>query len=332
MRFGLDFLGLAKYAKVAAQNFPAGWALGVFSSTFGDSRSAVELILKTGKCAAIRVHLAWKDNHDFTPKDFPKIVKEAQGWRSLVAKYPNVVWYFSGACEHKLSAKFANDLAMRVLEIFPANTWYVNTPMKGGDDIIGPRITNERHGSKAKRKFENDSFSFDGTACVDADVEALKGQFISHNFFFWEPRFNGRWETTDTTPRPERNDYPDRKLIKSVIALSENKGLIQPLPKGWIYKSHSENDGNPSLRAEKPCLIAPIKQDVITLRLQSRKIIAKFNYYGTYKGGGYRYYTDKWGYEIAKIANDAQGTAKTQIWAGTMIGSINPSFRTAPYR
>ena len=332
MRYGLDFLGLAKYADVAAENFPAGWALGAFSNTFGDARPAVEKVLKTGKPSAVRIHLMWKDDHNYTLKDGPKIVKEAQGWLPLVEKYRNIVWYFSGACEHKLSGKFANDLAMRVLGVFPEDTWYVNTPMKGGFDIIGPRILNERHGTKAKRKYENDEFSFDGSACVDADVEAFKKEFVSHNFFFWEPRFNGRWETTDTTPRPERDDYPDRKLIESVVALAQNKGLVRPLPKGWIYKSHSENDGKPSLRAEKPCLISPLNRDKITLKLLNRKIIATFNYYGTYKGGGYRYYTDKWGYEIAQMAEYAQGSPVVQIWAGTMIGVINPAFRTAPYR
>lgn len=332
MRYGLDFLGLAKYAKVAAENFPAGWALGTFSSTFGDARPAVERILKTGKPSAVRVHLAWADDHNFALKDGPKIVREAQGWLPLVERYPNVVWYFSGACEHKLSAKFANDLAMRVLDVFPETTWYVNAPMKGGADIIGPRILNERHGTKARRKFENDAFSFDGSACVDADVEFFKKEFVSHNFFFWEPRFNGRYEADDNTPRPERDDYPDKKLIESVVALSKNKGLVRALPKGWIYKSHSENDGKPSLRAEKPCLISPLKKDKITLRLANRKVIATFNYYGTYKGGGHRYYTEKWGYEIAQMAEYAQGSPIVQIWAGTMIGVINPAFRTAPYR
>lgn len=335
MRYGLDFLGLAKYANVAAENFPAGWAFGTFSSTFGDARPAVEKVLKTGKPSAVRVHLAWADDHNFALKDGPKIVREAQGWLPLVEKYPNVAWYFSGACEHKLSAKFANDLAMRVLDVFPETTWYVNTPIKGGVDIIGPRIINERHGSKSTKKKPNDVFSSDSnySGSVDSDIETLKETFSSdHYFFFWEPRFNGRYETKDNTPRPKRDDYPDKKLIESVIALSKNKGLVKALPKGWIYKSHSENNGKPNLRAEKPCLISPLKRDKITLRLANRKVIATFNYYDTYEDGGYRYYTDKWGYEIAELASKAQGSPIVQIWAGTMIGVINPAFRTAPYR
>ncbi len=334
MLFGLDFLGLAQYSHIATSNFPNGWALGVFSSTFGDSRPAVERLLRTGKPSAVRVHLMWKDLHNFRRADFPQIVKEAGGWRSLVETYPNVKWYFSGACEHKMNAKAANELSSKVLNVLPQGVIYVNTPMEGGEDIIGPNRINERHGAKAKKKRATDQFSFDGSSCVDADVETIKTKFnTDHIFFFWEPRFNGRWETNDMTPRPQRQGWPDAKLIRSVCALANNKGLLRELPKGWIYKSHSENHGNGDMRAEKPVMISPLKTSAISLKLSDGTAIAKLSYYGPFDGGGHRYYASKWGYELTETAQAAQGDPRVQVWAERrQIGLINPAFRAGTYR
>lgn len=336
MLFGLDFLGLAQYSHVATANFPKGWALGVFSSTFGDSRPAVERLLRTGKPSAVRVHLMWKDLHNFRRADFPEIVKEAGGWRSLVEAYPNVKWYFSGACEHKMNAKAANELSSKVLNVLPQGVVYVNTPIEGGEDIIGSNRINERHGPNAKKKRATDQFSSDSNICgsVDSDIETIKTKFnTDHIFFLWEPRFNGRWETNDMTPRPQRQGWPDTKLVRSVCALANNKGLLKELPKGWIYKSHNENEGEGDFKDEKPIIISPIKTDSINLKLSNGTVLAKLRYLDAFKGGGHRYYCVKWGYELTEAAQAAQGDPRVQVWAERrQIGLINPAFRAGTYR
>lgn len=322
--FGLDLLGLAKYPKVAKNNFPEGFALGVFSDTFGDSRPAVDGILDTGKCPRVRIHLMWKDAHSYTRSDFPSIVKEARKWLPVVAKHPRIEFVFSGACEHLLNAPDANELRNRVLEVFATNPKisYANTPMQGGADI--QFAINERHGSKAQSRGNFENFSFDGSACVDSDVEKIKKEFRSaQTFFFWEPRFNGRWEDNDKTPRPDRKGWPDGKLIRSVIALSGACGDVS-LPPKWLYKSHSENNGDGSSRAEKPVMISPLVVSDISLR-EGPRTVGILKYYGPYSGGGFRYYAKTWGYEIA--------TQPVEVWAaGKRHGTINPAFRCGSFR
>lgn len=329
MIFGLDLLGLAKYPKVAAKEFPAGFALGCFSNTFGDARPAVEAILKTGKCPAVRVHLMWKDLHNFTTKDFPVIVKEAKKWAGIVKKYPDIKWYFSGACENHLSAGDAVKLANQVTKILPSVT-YVNS----GDAKLKDLFLNEVHGAKAKALKTPYIFSFDGSACVDCDVEAIKNMHKDAEIFFlWDAPFNQRLETNDTTPRKDRTYKPSAKLIRSIVELVNQTGASK-LPKGWLYKSHAETSKNKvtgkiDAKSDKAMFISPIalpemEGSQIKLKIGA-KTVATFNYYGPYKDGGWRYYAAKFGYEIAKQSVD--------VWLDEeKYGFVTPAFRAGNFK
>lgn len=320
MMFGLDFLALPKYADVAARSFPSGWALGVFSSTFGDARPAVERIVRSGKCPRVRVHLAWKDDHKFTTKDFAKIEREAKKWIALVDKYPKIDWQFSGACEHHLNPEDSIELAKQVLAVLLGTT-YVNT---GDHDIKGPSVINEVHQRNDRIPRTNYNFSFDGVACVDSDVEKIKERHRgSDTFYLWDSRFNGRWETTDTTPRSRRKGWPDSKLIKSIILLSTTCGAVS-LSRNWLYKSHAENKGTGDKRAEKPVIISPLKVNKIELK-QGDLTVATFHYFGKYTDGRHRYYATKMGYEIAQQSVEV-------FAAGKKYGEINPIFREGEWR
>lgn len=320
--FGLDHLGIAKYREVARASHPQGWALGAFSDTFGDAIPAVKGILATGRCPRVRIHAMWKDSHNYSQKDFPAIEKELKRWRPVVASFPHIDWYFSGACEHHLSVADSVRLAELVLNVHP-DRFAVNV---GDHDLTMRQTINETHGTKARIGRPKYNFSFDGSACVDSDVESLKERHEdAETFFFWEPRFNGRWETSDTTPRPKRNGWPNRKLISSVVALAESCGKVE-LPAKWIYKSHAENKGTGDPRAETALFVSPIKTDAILLK-DGSKVKCVFKYYGPYSGGGYRYYNAqyKWGYDIAK--------RPLQVVAnGKRYGEVNPVFRCGSFR
>ncbi len=318
--YGLDHLGIAKYPKEARDTFQPGFALGTFSNTFGNAIPAVSKLLSQGECYAVRIHLAWRDNHKFTLKDLPGIIREAKRWVPIVNKYSNVKWYFSGACENNLSKADALLYAKKVLSVLPTVT-YVQC---GSKQITGENIINEVHGVKAKPLKGRYIFSFDGNACVDADVEKLK---LIHKdaeiFFLWEPRFNGRWESKDTTQRPLRRGWPNGKLIESVICLTGIKGATNP-PKNWIYKSHAENHGPKDSKAEHPVIICPIKTERIILKDLNGEVVDILPYYGPYDGGGYRYYSQKWGYDIAR--------EPVRMWVnGVSYGFINPVFRDGKY-
>jgi len=320
MMYGLDLLGIAQYSKVALREFPRGWALGAFSNTFGDARPAVEAIIKSGKCPRVRIQLSWKDKHDYSTRDFPAIRKEALEWAGLVNKYKNVQWLFSGACEHKLNKRDATALAVLIQQALPC-TEYVNCIMKGGARIDGTKYINEVHGDKAKSEKGREVFSFDGTPCVNGGVTDLKTKFAQcETFFLWDSRFNGKWESSNDTPRIDRKGWPDAGHIKSIIALAQDEGKIN-LAKKWLYKSHSENKGTGDPRAENPVIIAPIECKQIELKDDQGKLKVILKYYKPYSGGGHRYYAKKMGYEISR--------KQVSVWAnGKQYGVIHPAFRT----
>lgn len=320
--FGLDLLGVAKFAKVAKDTFPGNWALGCLSSAFGDARPAVEAILRTGKCPRVRVHLLWKDDHSFTASDYDSIAHEAEKWKALVVKYPKIQWYFSPACEPNWAADVARQSILIVSDILPGCTYVNNSNVR----LVGPNIVTELHGPDPRSADGRYIFSFDNAevGCVDLDVSTAKRKLIgAEMFFFWEPRFNGRWECSDTTPRPLRTGWPDSALIRSVVTLSGPRGKVR-LPRNWLWKSHAENHGSGDNRAEKPVCISPVKTDALRLK-RAGKTVMILPYYGPYTDGRHRYYAPKMGFQISK--------EPLELWANrTCYGTVNPSFRQGVFR
>jgi hypothetical protein len=327
--FGLDLIGLARFAAVAGRNFPANFALGCFSSTFGDARPAVDAILKTGKCPVCRIHLAWHDNHSFGKQDFPAIEFEAKKWRKLVNRYPTVKWYFSPACEHTLKRADAELLLSRVAYHLPS-AQMVDNPMRR-TYLPFETYLNETHGADALPLDRPYGFSFDGSSAVDANVTAIKHRLKDAEYlFFWIPQFNGRRSTADNTPRPERTYWPTPKLIRSVSFLATTRGEVN-LPDGWLLKSHAEDTGDS--RANKPVFIVPLKSTKIVLRANSQ-IIAECPYFGLFSDGRHRYYVPRYyGYEIAKQAQDISTSCVVEVWADhKRRGTCNLAFRQGDFR
>lgn len=315
--FGQDTLGAAKYQKVLLDNLPRDQGQGHFANTFGDILPLIKEEAKAG-VPFIRIQLGWRDDHNFTEKDFPGIVKEAKRLCPVVKNNRNTRWYFSGACEHRMKEGLARKLAKQVKEACPEAT-YVNTPIEGG--AVLHEYINETHGHGSPKSAKY-AYSFDGTAAEDSDVEAIKRKFPNAEYFMiWGPRYNGRWETNDSTPRPKRTGWPDAKYIKSMVYLTGQKGKTS-LPKNWLWKSHSENKGNGDIRAEKPVAIIPIKTNTIELKVD-KKVVEIMKYFGSYSDGRSRYYATRWGYEIGKV--DAWVKGKKQ-------GNVNAGFRDGSFR
>lgn len=316
MPFGQDLLGAAKYKNTAIQTL-TNQGVGHFTNTFGDILPVIKAEAFRG-VPFIRLHLMWKDAHNFSTKDFPAIVKEARRVCPVIKSNPQTKWYISGACEHNLNTTNARRLAHLVEEACPEAT-YVNTP--GGNGAVIPEYINEIHNG-GKPRSEKYAFSFDGTAAEDANIEAVKKSFPNAEYFMiWGPRYNGRWESNDSTPRPNRKGWPDSKYIKSLQYVAESKGGTE-LNKVHLWKSHSENKGTNDSRAEKPVFLTPIKANQVQLK-RNGKVISTMPYYGTYPDGRYRYYAPKWGYEIGKV----------DIWiSGKKRGSVNAGFRDATFK
>ena len=335
MIYGLDFLGVAKYGRVALQNFPRGFALGAFSNTFGDALPAVGKIIESGKCPRVRLHLLWKDDHNYGAKEFEAIRKEAKRVRPFFEKYKAVCEIrISGACEHKLNKAQAERLKSIVTRELPGVT-YVNTPWIGGG---GQTITgiNEIHGNEASAIRGVYDFSFDGDNAVDSSFANVTNELKdADTFYIWNSQCNGRKTTQDTTPRPERKAWPTAEYIKSWVALATTPSSgAGKLPAKWIYKSHADQHTvPPEPRAGKPVWICPIKTNEIILTTESGQVVERAKYYGPFTGGGHRYYGSTWGYKIAEKATKLQGHPICKVViGGRVVGRVNPVFRAGNFR
>lgn len=329
--FGLDFLGGAKYGDLILREHPQGWAAGFFShEPFGSALNVIEALAKTSRAPLIRCHLAWRNDHNYRETEFDTIAKRARDIEKLARKYKKVIFEVSGACEHNLDYSKALSLANKVQKQAPSCT-VVNVPMRGA---FLKEYKNEVHGSEARSVERRYNFSFDGSACVDSDITSLRAEHKRADvFFFWEPRFNGRWEVNDTTPVAQRKGWPDPNLNDSVIFLSTDKGNVGKLPAGATLKTHAENTGKNDPRAEKLMLIWPTKSANAELVLPNGQVIHTLKYFGTYAGGGYRYYATDWGYLLAEKARRISGQPLVKIRINEKTyGPVNPGFRHGSFR
>jgi hypothetical protein len=338
--YGMDYLGGAKYMDTILKSHPKGWAAGFFveESLFGSPKKVIEALAQSGKCPLIRLNLAWEDDHNFGNDDFAKAENTLKEYLPLMNKYPSVMWLVSGATEHKLKKDQANALAQRIIKHLPDGVNYVNNPWhKGGGEFIqGPRILNEIHGTQenAPRRGEY-TYSYDGSSCVDDDVEARKAKFKSAKvFFFWHPAFNGRLTTQDTTPRPDRKAWPTQELIKSIQFLATNAGEKITIPKDFIWKSHADRHVTPpEPRAYKPVLITPTMNAFFELRTLDNKLVIKSENRLPFENNKSRYYFSEYGYVIAEKAKKLQGHSVCKLVAdGKEVGRLNPAFRAGSFR
>jgi hypothetical protein len=341
MIFGLDQLGLAKYADLAAAEHPSGWALGAFSNVFGDALPGILKVISTGRCPRVRIHLHWEDDHREKPDTFRKIEAEAKRVAAFISKHPRIEWRVSGFCEHQLTIGKAKQLKSLVMKHMPQGVEYVNSPwLKGGGQTI-PGDINEVHGADASIPRGRYDFSFDGTGAFDADVEAYKKKFSSsETFYLWYSGCNGRLNDEDKTPRPQRTAWPTSRYIDSLIYLSTSRGAVN-VPADWIFKSHSDRHTTPpEPRAGKPVIIAPDVGKIITFTTVSGQQIARAekgdlfreNRPGKPKRYIYRI-NDDWGYLLSEKANRIQNSPVVQIRINNKtVGSLNLAFRGGTFR
>lgn len=332
--YGLDHLGIAKYGKLAAGEHPDGWALGAFTNVFGNALPAVELVLKTGRCPRVRLHLAWADDHKSF--DLRAIEREAKRVGEFFKRFPLIDRRVSGGCEHTWDLKTASKVRSLVMRHMPSGVEYVNTPLLKGvkKGALLPDCINETHGSDARPLKGRFDFSFDGDNAVDSNITKLKRDLASaETFYIWNSQCNGRLTTEDKTPRPQRRAFPTSRYIDSWIALSgDSEGPL--LPRGWLIKSHADqHQVPPEPRAGKPVCIFPVKAREVEFVADNGQVVAKALFGGSFSGGGFRYYCSDWGYLISEKAKRIQGHAKLRVrMDGKVYGTCHLTFRQGGFR
>jgi hypothetical protein len=330
--YGIANLGLAKYADTAVKGHTKGFANVTFTNTFGDAYDAIDKLLSTGKVPFQEYNLLWKDNHNFTKKDFPFIVKEAQKYSKLADKYPNVECAFSGATEHTLSKKDATDLAKQVLAVIPSRCVYVNNPWEGKGAFIdpSPRIWNEVHGSEAHVPKVGGKYIWnaDGSDVFDFNIEVLKKRFVNAEaFVFWTSQNNGRKNRNDPTPRPQRKAWPTVELLEMEAFLATPQGAVKlPNSKYTVKPKADQHEVPPEPRALKPVFVFPINAERLELRDDSGKVVITSEKAQPFADGRMRYYFGDYGYKIVQKAKQAVLNVFAK-GAKKRIGRVNPGFR-----
>lgn len=330
MNYGLDFLGAARYQKTVLQEQPRAWGFGVFAEVdgFGKAYKLIKQLDSYG-LPFIRVQLMWKDDHNFKPSDVKEIENRSKKIASLNLK---TKLYISPCCEHNLNESQFEPFAQAVKRHLPTAI-IVNSPNKGKGHV-SKKYLNEYHHEDKPRSGGRYAFSFDGSNCVDSDVTKYKANYKdAEYFFFWNSQCNLRRNLTDKTPRKDRKYWPTDKQIDSWIWLAKDKGNPK-LPAKWLLKSHSDQHTvPPSGKDQKPVWIVPVKARAIVVKASNGQVIDEARYFGTFQGGGFRYYHSQWGFELAQKAIRIQGNPVCDVFVNDKkVGSINLAFREGGYR
>lgn len=336
--YGIDYLLAGKYPEVVIENHPKGFACGFIWEVDGSPKTdkVINKLLISGKCLKTRIHLSWRDDHNFSEKDIPIAVAKAREVAKIVEKHPTVEFYVSPWLEHRASLSLLNKLVPQVKNALPSRVKYVNSYIDGGAYL--PNEINEVHHTFTvpKGKYIH---SFDGVTALDADVEKYKKV---HNkaelFFFWDWSANSRYSSEDPTPRKDRKLKLPSQLIKSFVLMSKPKGKTS-LPSKDLFKAYAEAEplgsdhSKPIPRSWKPLFIVGDKADSIILKAK-KKTVAIFKFEKKYAHGyGYVYRSSDWGIDIAEKILKLKKNTVANVWVGKKkLGKVNVVFRENLYR
>lgn len=344
--YGLDFLGGTKYEHEAIAGLPHGWAAGIFLREFGDGFDLIEPLAHGGNCPAIRTHILWDKSHKYSAKLNKLVFEEAAKLNAVAAKYPSVKFYVSPYCEHNKPGSEIGPILKKLQHDCPHLT-PVNSIWKG--DIVKDYIS-EVHGD-AKAPPGDFLWSADGDDLPQIDsakeVSAYGRALIR---FGWGQRFNLRQQEDLKKDPPllnlppmKRTAKPSVEYIHSVARLVQPPGTAPEFPHAHplthftgqksIMKSHAEDKvGNNDPRANKLMAIFSEHAPEVDVYDCENNHIEQMRFYGPYSGGGFRYYSSFYGYQLGEKAKKQTGSEWVVFKvAHQFYGPVNPAFRTAPF-
>ena len=334
MNYAIDFLGGARYPKTVLAEHPRSFGFGIFAEVDGFGK-AYDLIDKVAALGVpfIRVQMIWKDDHNFGASELKTLEQRCKLLLPIIKKHSGVKWYISPCCEHNLDEKKFQPFANVVIKYFGGLASVVNSP-NNKRGFVSKDFINEYHHEEKPRAGGRYALSFDGANCVDSDITKYKSNYKDSEYFFlWNSQCNGRRNLEDKTPRKDRKYWPVAKQIDSWIWLAKDKGNPK-LPAKWLLKSHSDQHTvPPSGKDQKPVWIVPVKAKSIVVKASNGQVIDEARYFGTFQGGGFRYYHSQWGFELAQKAIRIQGSPVCDVFVNNKkVGSINLAFRENVYR
>lgn len=339
MNYGIDFLGGARFQKTVLNEQPRAFGFGIFAEVdgFGKAYNLIQQLDSYG-LPFMRIQLMWKDLHNFNSGDVKGVENRAKKIASLNLK---TKLYISPCCEHELNDNQFEPFAQAVKKHLP-NVEIVNSPNKGKGHV-SKKYLNEYHHEKPRAGSNRFAFSYDGANCVDSDIEQDKADYKDAEYFMlWNSQCNGNrkiFKPTDKRGpkdfknRKDRIYWPTDKQIDSWIWLTRDKGATQ-VRKGDIIKSHGDqHEVPPAGKDQKPVYIIKEKVKEIILKADNGQTIDTMRFFGSFTGGGYRYYATQWGFELAQKAIRIHGKPTCNYFInGKKAGVVNPAFRDGRYR
>lgn len=325
--FGGDYLAGTLYQKAMIQAHPKGWAGGIFLRTFGDARQTVRAMGKSGKFSEVVVHLAAFDNaHAYPVNKLKKqLINDARWLNRIANEFPATKWLCSPFCEHNHREDTMQEVFSFLQEVAPSCIM-LNSIWKG-EEV--PGVLTEIHipdtkGAPKKPK-NNYTVSFDGFGSdgsgnfPDADIPALLQKYAdARHIRFWNFRLNAKFGYKDKTPIPQRKCFPSVDYIKQLAATMKERESFVSWPKSSLYKPMSDDHGNGGASKDNKAL-AILKSNLGMVKIfdkngtqidTMKRMLPDFNT-PELKGG--RFYSNKYAYQIADIAQKNTGSRLIKI-------------------
>lgn len=319
---GIDTLGGFKYPEVIKQ-LHNKYATGYFWREFGSAEAVVEADAKQRR-QVVRIQGLWQGSHNYTDADKKLSLNIANKLNKLAAKYPNTKFYYSPFCEHKRPATYMRQLLSEIKAKYPLLE-PVNSPISGGqwvDGFINEIHHNDKPAGMPKGQY---IFSMDGLHQPDCNIEIYKARHLNDAncilFLCWALQHNCKPNSKPENNKPpkSRTTKPTHDLNLSLIFQVENAKQKVSLPKGWLYKSHSEQHKDVDPRANKPVILTPKGKrfNSVTLGRYSLKESGSHD-------GRQVWRFSQWGYKSGRLLEIKAN--------GKSVGTVDAGWRENEYR
>jgi hypothetical protein len=317
MIISFDTLAGVKFPELVAK-IPKQYGTGYFWDEFGNAKNKIIRDAASGR-KYIRVQGIWA-KHVFGSQHETKAIEIGKQLQKIAAQYPSCLIEYSPYCEHKKDEAYMTTLLDKI-QLHCPKVRLVNSPIAGGQWTR--KYKNEVHPDSKPPGMPPGAynFSYDGTNCVDAEVEKFKRDYANADgFFYWVPQFNLH-KSMKKEDGAKRDALPTEDLIKSLIFIATNSKKTVKLAAGWIGKSHSDQHATPTdPRAGRVVLVGPKGKKFRKVTLGDMNLVDG----GLTEDKRNTWRSGKWGYKMSrplKVVAD-----------GITVGTIDPGFRENEYR
>jgi len=366
-------LGATGYDTLAIQhpNFPVPFLLneieglsyyigGNLDWTFGTDLTNIEAILNTGKVIRWRTHFlngpglrnnqlgSYEPMAGMNVSSFNSIWESGGGnlathfsnrvalYCALFSKYPKVEFQISPTLEHNLSERAFRAQESIVHAACPRAS-IVNNSMS---NFVWVNVINEGHPRFTASPIGS-IVSLDGVEAMDTNVPQYLNdhQAVTSTSYIWSYVFNGRCQDKFQDPRA-RTRWPSESMVRDLMVYSHALGPApipaMPILPPRIWKPWAEDKCEGDGRANKPVYITPYKGNEVKILSGNNTPIGSLKYYGTFEGGGHRYYaalgSGDSGASFARKSFEKSGSEWVYlVEGGVKFGPFHPSMRQGTF-